>query len=181
MAGLISKRYATALFDIAKEQGAMDTFKEQATLIRNLFSTESDYLAILGHPTVLIQEKIKMIEDAFSGQVADEFVGLLALVIKKERQAFIIEILDTFIEMAKTEAGIVQGTVISALPLKDEQLAQIKSNIEQKIGGTIELTTEVDKSLIGGMIIRVGDKVVDGSIRGQMETLKVQLNNLRLA
>ncbi len=181
MAGLISKRYATALFEMAKEQGALDSFKEQATLIRNLFSTETDYLAVLSHPTVLAEEKIKMIEDAFKGKVADEFVGLLVLIVRKERQAFIIDILDTFIEMAKREAGIVQGTVIVASPIKDEQLAQIKSTIEQKIGGTIELTTEVDASLIGGMIIRVGDKVVDGSIRGKMNTLKEQLNDLRLA
>ncbi|MGL4798020.1 MAG: ATP synthase F1 subunit delta [Cellulosilyticaceae bacterium] len=181
MAQLITKRYATALFDIANEKGAMKEFQDQALAIYNLLTEEKDYLTILSHPSVLVEEKIAMVEQAFAGQVADEFVGLLVLVIRKNRQEFILDILSTFIDMAKTQAGYLKATVTSAVALKEEQLAQLKANIEKNTGKQIELESIVDTALIGGMIVRVGDKVVDGSIRGQMDAMKSELNSLRLA
>ena len=181
MAELITKRYATALYDIANEQGAMQNFEEQAKAIYDLLLAEPDYLMLLSHPTILVEEKIEMIEKAFNGQVADEFLGLLVLLVKKGRQEFIIDILNTFIDMAKEAAGYIKATVTSAIALKEEQLAQIKADIERNTGKHVEIETCVDKDLIGGLIVRVGDKVVDGSIRGQMDALKSQLSSLRLA
>lgn len=181
MANLVSKRYATALFQIASEEGLMKDFETQAIVIREILTTEKDYLKVLNHPGVLLEEKITMIEAAFKGQVADTFVGMLVLLVKKGRQDQLIDILDRFIAMSKEVSGVLVATVTSAIPLKEEQLAQIKTNIEQKTGKTIELTSQVDTTLIGGMIVRVGDQVVDGSIRGKMDALKTQLTSLRLA
>lgn len=181
MAKLVTKRYATALFDIAKEQGAMEEYKNQATMMRDLFVTEQDYVAVISHPSVLLDDKIGMIEAAFKGKVADELVGLLVLVIKKERQEFIVAILNAFIDMANKEAGIVKATVTSAVALNEDQLAQIKANIEKSTKKQIELESLVDASIMGGLVIRVGDKVVDGSIKGQMTALQSTLSDLRLA
>ena len=181
MAEIVVNRYATALFEIAKEQGAMTKFKEEASMICHILDGEPEYINLLSHPSVIEEQKLELIREAFGNKVADEFIGLMELIIKKSRTEYLIGILKKFIEMAKVEEGLLKGTVTSAMPLTNQQIAQIKANLEQGTGKTIELDVVVDTSLIGGLIVRVGDKVVDGSIKGQMDTLKSQLNNLRLA
>lgn len=181
MAEIVINRYATALFEIAKEQGAMTKFKEEAIAICDILKDTPEYINLLSHPSVVEANKLEFIQEAFSGKVAHEFVGLMELIIKKSRTEYLIDILIKFIEMAKQEEGLIRGMVTSAMPLTNQQIAQIKANLEQGTGKTIELDVVVDASLIGGLIIRVGDKVVDGSIKGQMNTLKSELNSLRLA
>lgn len=181
MAEIVVNRYATALFEIAKEQGAMTKFKEEALAIVNLLQDTPEYVSLLGHPSVVEANKLEMVQEAFGGKVADEFVGLIELIIKKSRTEYLVDILMEFIKMAKEAEGILKGMITSAMPLTNKQIAQIETNLEQSTGKTLELEVTVDPSLIGGMIVRIGDKVVDGSIKGQMDTLKSQLNSLRLA
>lgn len=181
MAEIIVNRYATALFEIAFDKGAMIQFEEEAKMIKKVLDEEVDYIKILSHPSVIEAEKIELIEKAFAGQVSDEFIGLMALIIKKSRTEYLTSVLEQFIHMAKEASGVLTAAVTSAVPLTNQQLAQIQSNIEQSTGKTIEMDTTVDPSIIGGLIVRVGDKVVDGSIKGQMDALKSQLNSLRLA
>lgn len=181
MAEIIVKRYATALFDIAFEKGAMVKFEEEARMILKVLTDEADYIKLLSHPSITEQQKIELVENAFMGKVADEFVALMALVVKKTRTEYLVSILEKFISMAEEASGILKATVTSAMPLTNQQLAQIKADMEQNTGKTIEIEAIIDASLIGGLIVRVGDKVVDGSIKGQMDALKSQLNSLRLA
>ncbi|MGL6174460.1 MAG: F0F1 ATP synthase subunit delta [Cellulosilyticaceae bacterium] len=181
MAELITKRYATALFDIATETNKAAQFEQEASMIYDILVKEPEFLQILNHPNVLQDEKVKLVENVFEGRVSDEFVGLLVLTVRKSRQDLILEILNKFLDMVKEANGTLKATVTSAISLNDGQLAQIKSNIEKDTNKQIELTAIVDKSIIGGLIIRVGDKVIDGSVAGQMQALKSKLNDLRLA
>lgn len=183
MAEIIVNRYATALFDIAFDKGAMIQFEKEARMIKKVFDEEPEYIKLLNHPSIIEkeEEKIELVEKAFTGQVSDEFIGLMALMIKKSRTEYLTRVLEQFIYMAQEAAGVLKAQVTSAMPLTNQQLAQIKSNIEKNTGKTIEMDTTVDPSIIGGLIVRVGDKVVDGSIKGQMDALKSQLSSLRLA
>ncbi|MEG0388058.1 MAG: ATP synthase F1 subunit delta [Niameybacter sp.] len=131
MAEIVVNRYATALFEIAKEQGAMTKFKEEASAICELLKGEPEYMNLLGHPSVVEAQKLELIEEAFSGRVSDEFVGLMGLIIKKSRTGYLIDILTQFINMAKEDAGLMQAHVTSAMPLTNQQIAQIKANLEQ--------------------------------------------------
>lgn len=181
MAEIIANRYATALFDIAFEKGAMLKFEEEARMILKVLADEADYLKLLSHPSITEEQKIELVEKAFAGQVSEEFIGLIALVIKKARTEYLVRILEKFISMAEEAAGVLKATVISAKPLTNQQLAQIKAHIENNTGKTVVIEEQIDASIIGGLIVRVGDKVVDGSIKGQMDALKAELNSLRLA
>ena len=181
MAELVSKRYAAALFEIAKEKEAMDDFEKEASLVCQILEKEPELLKLLEHPQVLMEEKIKIMETTFDGKIHDELLGLFVLIIKKNRQVFLIEILEQFLGLVKEAKGQVKAIVTSAIPLTNKQLAQIKETLEKNTHKTIELESKVDKSIIGGIVIRVGDQVVDASIQGKLNGLKAQLNNLRLA
>lgn len=180
MAELVTKRYATALFSTALEKNAVDELWQEASEICKIFLDNPDYMVLLGHPKILIEEKIDALTKAFDGKIADELMGLLVLMVKKSRENYIIDVLNEFIKMAKEKAGYIEAVVTSAINLEENQLMQIKENIQTSTNKKVELVTVVDETIIGGLIIRVGDKVVDNSIKGKMNVLKGQLSNLRL-
>lgn len=181
MAELVTKRYATALFEIAKEKEAMGDFEKQVQMICDTMSKDPELMQILEHPHIIQEEKIQVIEKIFIGRVYEELVGLLVLIVRKNRQSFMLDILNKFLRLAEEDRGQLKATVTSAVTLTNEQIAQIKANLAANTGKTIELETAIDESIIGGMILHVGDKVVDGSIKGKLNSLKSQLSNLRLA
>ena len=100
--------------------------------------------------------------------------------VNKGRQAEIIDVLEAFLERVKVESGIIKAVVTSAVPLKETQLKALKEKLEASTKSQIELETIVDESIIAGLIVRVGDKVVDASYKGDMQFLKKQLSKIRL-
>jgi F-type H+-transporting ATPase subunit delta len=181
VAELITDRYATALFEVAKENNAVKNYEEQVKIIYDTLLKNPEFLQVLSDPKIILEEKYSLAEKVFEGKVYDELVGLFILLVRKNRQNYTLDILAQFLEMAQADAGILLATVTTAMPLKKEQLAQIKTNLEKSTKQTIDLVTVVDKDLIGGIIIQVGDKVVDGSVSGQLNTLSNKLKDLRLA
>lgn len=181
MAKLVLRPYATALFEIAKEREQIEQFEKQVDTVIQTLKQESQFMELLMHPKIMVDEKIQLIDTIFNGRVADEITGTLAIIIKKGRQDVLLDILELFLEMVSDHLGIVKATVTSAVELSKEQLAQIRNKIENGTGKTVELHTIINPSIIGGMIIRVGDHVVDASISGRLQTLKEKLTNLRLA
>ena len=99
----------------------------------------------------------------------------------KGRQAEILNVLEAFLDMVKAESGIIKAVVTSAIPLKEAQLEALREKLEASTKSKIELETIVDSSIIAGLVVRVGDKVVDASYKGEMQTLKKQLSKLKLA
>ena len=173
--------YATALFDLAKEQNQVAEFQKQASVVIEIIGENPQFMELLLHPKITVDEKIQLIDTVFSGRVADEITGILTIIVKKGRQNRLTGILKLFLEMVSEYQGVVKATITSAVELNNEQLAQIKGKIEKSTNKNVELHTVVNQDLIGGMIIRVGDNVVDASILGRLETLKEGLTNLRLA
>lgn len=181
MAKLIERRYATALFDLAKSEGKMAAYEEEVKVIVKALRDEPDFMAVLKDHKVTLEQKITLVENVFTDKVSDPILGLLVLLVKKGRQDEMIGVLDTFLECVKKESGIIRAVVTSAVPLKESQVAALKANIEASTKSKIELEMIVDSSIIAGLVVRVGDKVVDASIKGEMQTLKKQLSEIRLA
>ncbi|WP_069998903.1 ATP synthase F1 subunit delta [Cellulosilyticum sp. I15G10I2] len=181
MAQLAIKRYATALFDLAISDNRIEDYVKEAELIVNLFREEPNFEVILQSKKVTVDEKLSLIEKIFVDQVSPALVGLMILTVKKSRQEFLLNIFEAFLQMVKNHKGILKATVTSAVALQESQLEAIKTQLENSTKTQIELDTVIDASIIAGLVIRVGDKVVDASIKGKMQTLKKQLTELKLA
>ena len=121
------------------------------------------------------------VETVFADKVSNPIIGLLVLLVNKGRQNELLEVLEAFLERVKAESGILKAVVTSAVPLKEEQLTALKEKLEAGTKSKVELETIVDSSIIAGLIVRVGDIVVDASYQGEIQTLKKQLSKLRLA
>lgn len=182
MAKLISKTYGDALFDIAVESKKTDVFFEEVKGLKKVLEENPELLKFLRHPDIELSEKVAAVENIFKGRLSDEIVGLLRIVVTKGRSSELMSILDYFIAKTKEFKKIGVASVTSASEISDEQKKKI---VEKLLSSTsykeFEMNYSVDPELIGGIVIRIGDRVVDGSVRSKLLNLKRELSGIQLA
>lgn len=181
MAKLIDKTYGDALFELALENSKTDAYLEECLAILNILGENEELIKLLTHPKISKEEKEKVVENIFKGRVSDDITGFLLLILKKDRQAMIPEILKYFVDRVKEHKKIGVATVTTAVPLSEA----MKKSVEDKLIATteyvsFEMNYIVDKDIIGGMIIRIGDRVVDSSVRSKIDSMAKELYEVRL-
>ena len=181
MAKLISKTYGDALFELAVEKDKVDVLLQEIEQLKEVLSENEDFGRLMNNPKIIKEEKIQVAKDVFSGRISDELLGFLTIIITKDRYRDIDAILDYFIAEVKRYKGIGIATVTTAVPLKEEQCKKI----EQKLLDTTQFTEmemhyQLDESLIGGMVVRIGDRVVDSSIKTKLSELQKELLKVQL-
>lgn len=181
MAKLVSKTYGDALFSVAVEENRVDTFAEEAKVLATVFSENQELQKLMDNPKIIKEDKIKLIEETFTSHVSKEIIGLIALLISKGHSKDISSVFDYFIALVKEEKKIGTAFVTTAVELTDIQ----KSAVEKRLLKTtryesFEMNYSVDKSLIGGMVIRIGDRVVDSSIKTKLYELSKQLRSIQI-
>ena len=181
MAKLVSKTYGDALFEVALESGQLDTYWEEGRAVRAAMSENQDLFKLMGHPKIVKEEKVKVIEDIFAGKVSGEFVGLLRMIVEKDHFEEMDSVLDYFDSRVKEYKNIGTAYVTTAVDLSNVQ----KSAVEKRLLETtryvkFEMHYAVDSALIGGMVIRIGDRVVDSSVRTKLYDLTRELSKIQL-
>ncbi len=176
MAKQVSKTYGSALFEVAVESNSLDTILEEVLFVKQSFLENEDLMKLLLHPNIEKEEKITVIENIYKGKISDEITGLMIMLITKGHQREIVSVLDYVIAAIKEEKGIGVAYISSAVVLSEDQ----KKKIEQKLiettkYQTIEGVYQVDKNLIGGLVIRIADTVVDSSLKTQIANLSKSL------
>lgn len=182
MAKLVSKVYGDALYEEAMEKNVLSDWFDEVQALEAIFRDNSDLVQFLNHPQIIKEEKIKVMENVFSGRISDGLMGFLVIVIEKGRQNDILPICDYFIERVKEYKKIGIVKVTSAVSLSDEQKARIEKRVlETTAYVSLETSYTVDPSLLGGLVIRIGDRVVDSSVKTHLEELKRDLLKLKMA
>ena len=181
MAKLVSSTYGDALFALAVESDLVDRLYEEVQMTAQILKENTDLNRLMIHPNIDKEEKISMIENIFKGRVCDELTGLLCMIVEKNHYKDIDSVFSYFTEKVKDYKNIGTAYVTSAMEMPPEQ----KKAVEQKLLDTtefvsIEMHYEVDPALIGGMVIRIRDRVVDGSVRTKLNHLTRELTNIQL-
>lgn len=181
MARLADKTYGQALFDLSLEENKIEEYAEEIKAVKDTFRLNPDLLALLTHPQIPKEEKINVMINSFKDFLSDDVLGFLVIVVKAGRQALFVSIFDYFLNAVKSYKHIGQAYVTSALELTETQkeavkkrLLEITDNIEY------EMNYSIDESLIGGMVIRIGDKVVDSSIKTRLDTISKGLMQIQI-
>lgn len=177
MAKLISKRYAVALFELAKETDKIDLFNSQVELIYNSIKDDKEFLTVLNHPRISGGEKFNLFQNIYKNNISEEILGLISIVVNKNRETEILEILEIFLELVKDYKGITTAYIFSAIALNDEQLTKIKENLSKNLNKEIIIEASVKPELIGGLLINVDGKVIDNSIKRNLDDIKKSLIN----
>lgn len=181
MAKLVANTYGEALFSLAVEENRVDDFYAEVKSIREILAANPEFDTLMNHPKITKEEKEKVISDVFSGRTSDEMTGFMKLLLRKERYGDIAGILDFFSAKVKEYKNIGVAYVTTAEALKDTQKASIQKKLLETTGcKEMEMHYSVDESLIGGVVIRIGDRVVDSSIKTKLEELKKELSDLQV-
>lgn len=181
MAKLVSKTYGEALFELAMEEGKTGLFLEEVTEIRKCIAQNPDFGKLMNHPKIPKQEKEKVMETVFKDRISRELTGFLILVLQKERYRELDSILSYFVDKVKEENGIGIAYVAAAMELTEAQKKQIEKRLlETTSYKKMEMHYKTDLSLIGGLVIRIGDRVVDSSIKSKLENMTKQLYKIQL-
>lgn len=176
MAKLISKTYGDALFDLAVETDKVDVLLEEIQQLQIVLAENADFGSLMNHPKILKEEKVEVAKNVFAGRISEELLGFLTIIITKDRYREIDEILNYFVTKVKEYKGIGIATVTTAVPLKNDQHQAIeKKLLDTTKYQSMEIHYDVDASLIGGMVIRIGDRVVDSSISTKLSELQKDL------
>lgn len=182
MAKLVSSTYGDALFELALEENRLDSFYEEILASRQIFLDNEELLKLLNHPKIIKEEKITIMENVFKGRVSDEILGFFHIIVTKDRYNDIIAILDYFLHKVKEHKGIGTASVTSAVVLSDTQKAAIEKRLlETTRYVSFEIDYRVDPAILGGLVIRIEDRVVDSSLKTQIDKLKAQLSKIHLS
>jgi F-type H+-transporting ATPase subunit delta len=181
MAKLVSNVYGDALFELAMEQNKPDAYLEEVQAVGQVLRENPDFCQVMTHPKITKEEKTQMIEAIFQGRISDEFLGLLCMVVEKGHFGDMEAIIAYFEQRVMKEKNIGVATVTTPMELTDTQ----KQQVEQRLLDTTEYVSfhmnyVVDTDLIGGMVIRIGDRVVDSSVRTRIYQLSRELSKIQL-
>ena len=181
MAKLVSKTYGDALFELAIESDKLDILFEEVKSVTAILQENEDLTRLMNHPKIVKEEKMQLIEDIFKSRVSDEIVGLMRLIVEKGHYNDMIDVFCYFIDQVKEYRNIGTAYVTTAFALSDEK----KKAVEKRLLETtkyveFEMHYEVDAALIGGMVIRIGDRVVDSSVKTKLYDLTRELTKIQL-
>ena len=182
MAKLVTGTYGEALFELAIEEKKEQQLLEEVQFLIQSLKDNPEFSNMMNHPKILKEQKLEALENVMKGHFSDELTGFLVLILQKDRYSEIDGILEDFISKMKEYLKIGIAYVTTAVSLTDSR----KSEIEKKLLDTtkyekMEMHYREDSSIIGGMIIRIGDRVVDSSIRTKLEHLTKELSNLQIS
>lgn len=171
----VAKRYAAALFGVAQRDGAIDAITQDLVLVSR-FIAEVPYLrAVLLQPLVTETRKNKVLDEAFGSRVSPTSLNFLRLLIRKRREDLIDEVMREFRSLVAAQQNRVDAIATTANPLSPGQEERLTQSLQSMTGKTVSLTTNVDPAIVGGVVVRIGDSVIDGSVRGQLQRLEQQL------
>ncbi len=169
----VARRYADAAFEIGKADGTLETWeRDLATLQASL--RDGELRNLLEHPAVPFVEKEKVLRRVVSG-VSREPLSLALLMIRRGRPGAIDTMVERFAELVRRERGISLAEVRTARPLDDAQRTAIAERLRTLTGDRIEMKEVVDDALIGGVAVRIGDRLYDASVRSRLERLRARL------
>jgi F-type H+-transporting ATPase subunit delta len=170
----LNNRYARAIFDLSIERGALKENLDQALFMRDVLD-EEDCQSIITHPRISANEKRSFFDEVFSERVSNDLLGFLHLAVSKNRTAYIVPALDSFINMAHDHLRKATALVVSAVPLREEQISALAVLLSNKTSKQVNVEQKVDPTVIGGLYIQVDGYFIDRTLKTRLQEIRNSL------
>ena len=177
----VARRYASALFEVAKKRGEVEAVAANLKEVVQAVQGSRELMSVLHHPLLPLEKKQTILHSVFAGNVRSDVEKFLFLVVEKKRAAVLPQILSEFNRLVDEFKGEADAEAVSAVPLSPQQIANLEAALQRKFGVRVRLKTRIDESLLGGLVVRVGDKLIDGSVETKIRTLSEQLKRVKVA
>jgi len=172
---VVAKRYAKALHASAEESGSVEQTGEQLRAVLDVYNQEPDLRVIMSHPGIAADAKLDLIKRAFGDGLSELVISTLKLLIERGRFSVLPALYQAYTAIADERSGRARAIVYSAYELSEADNQAIAAQFGKLTGKTITVENVVDKSLIGGIRVRIGDRLYEGSVAGKLEQLRKQL------
>jgi F-type H+-transporting ATPase subunit delta len=169
-------RYSHALFESSKDLNKIDSFLSQMKDIAETFKAHNELFDFFNHPTIKHEEKKKVLEEIFKG-CDKEVLSLIMLLISHERIHEIGIVYEDLRNVVYEHKGIKMAYAITAVTMNTEEIEMLRENLSRKYATKFEIENLVDPEVLGGVYLKIGDEVIDGSVRGQLERMRKELFN----
>jgi F-type H+-transporting ATPase subunit delta len=174
-ANAAARRYAQAVFDIGKEQNTLTVWDVDLRIVRETLEADPSLMRVFANPETSPAEQQRLVERLFSSSLTPTAYNFVRLLLRNHRLPLAPGVQEAFDEMYLAEQGIAYADVTTAIPLTADEEARVAASLTRFTGKTIKLRTHVDPEIIGGILARVGDQLIDGTVTSQLRQLKNRL------
>ena len=169
----LAERYATALFDLARERSSLDRVNADLESLRAMIGESADLRRVIGSPVLTREQQGQAVEALAERAGFDDLTRRFLGVVAEHRRLFALPaVIDAFQAMVAEHRGEVTAEMTSAVPLTEEQLGAVREALGRYVGRAVKLVTNVDPGLLGGLVVRVGSRMVDASLRRRLQQLE---------
>ena len=168
----VGKEYAEALFSLALENDSVDEFFDAIDLIKELFEEYHEYIDFLSTPSIPKEERLARLEECFVGMFPEMMLHFLSVMLKRGDIRSFSDSAAEFESLCFASKSISNAVVTSAVALTEAEKSRLSAKLETLCGHTVRLHCKVDSSLIGGMIVEIDGRIIDGSLKHRMRELK---------
>lgn len=173
----VSSRYAEAVIELAEQQGpeAADLVLAELHAINQVMGSDRDTTVIINHPSIPPEQKKAFLNSLFGGKLSDVSDRLINLLADKRRLDILPFIESNYQRLLNERKNVVSADLVCSEQLADDSIANIKAQLTEHLGKKLDLNVSVDQSLIGGVVLKLGDQVIDGSLRGRLNQIEKTL------
>jgi F-type H+-transporting ATPase subunit delta len=172
---IVAKRYAKALFEVAEAKNIVRDVEEELNGVIGVINGTPELIDFLNHPKISVGDKIELLQKAFSGQLREEVMNTLRLLIERRREAALRVLHREYVDIANEALGQADAVVTTAVALSEEEQRKVSEQFGKLTGKTIRVQNEIDPAILGGMQVRIGDRLYDGSLSGKLTRLQKDL------
>lgn len=176
----VARRYATALYEEADRTDVVDAVDADVEMIRESLEASDDLMRFFESPVIPDEKKGNVIDALFEDRVEALTHRFLKLLVKKDRESLVASVVKQYQDLRDEHRNIVEARVRIARPMGDDEKDALIKALEQTTGKNVRLKVEEDADLIGGLIVRIGDRVYDGSVRNKLENLRDRFQQGRI-
>jgi F-type H+-transporting ATPase subunit delta len=176
----VARRYAAAFFEIARDNKQLGEMEAQLQNLFDIINDNRELKRVFYHRLIKESDKKSVVKDIFSSRISPVLLNFIYLLIDKKREVYLEQIKLQYIDMANVARNILDVSVTSAIELSAKDIKGLQDRLAELTGKNIRLKTVVDPKIIGGLVIRVGDRIIDGSITKRLQMLKNNLNKAKL-
>lgn len=176
--GAVAGRYAEALYEIAVREKLVDKLESELQAVVGVLKESDQLKKVLFHPRITAAEKKEVLANIYKDRISEIAMDFLSFVIDRQREIYLNDITEYFVGLANKARNVSDVNVTSAVELTEEEKKNLTAAMAGCTGKKVKLSYDVEPGLLGGVVVRFGDKVIDGSVRTRLQTLREHLRQI---
>lgn len=178
MINIIASRYAEALFQVGEESNSTEKLYNELKAVVDIINVNKEFSNILKSPIVSKEEKKTLITNIFGSTLDNEMLNFMKILADKDRLNLLANMEEAFKALLNDKNNILEGVAITAVPMNEGEVNELQAKLSDKYNKTVVLQNEVDKSILGGVLVRLGNEEIDGTVKNRLDKMKEQLSQV---